>query len=297
MFAPYKNKVEIVYGDITDKKWIKTICSGTSIAVHLAAVIPPLADKIPELAYRVNTLGTRLLVKGLERYSPDSFLLYSSSISVYGDRLNAPFIKVGDPVHTSDGDKYAKTKVDAESLIKKSRINWCILRLTAIMGKHKMSKLMFHMPLETSLELSTPKDTARAFVNAIEKKDLLSGKTYNLGGGEKMRINYKELLSRSFKIYGLGKLNFSANTFALRNFHCGYYMDGDELEKILHFRKDTVESYFEGLSGSVPPFKKFITKIFRTWIKYVLIRKSEPLRAILTNNTAQIHRFFGNIKN
>lgn len=292
LFSPYKEKIEIVYGDITDEECMKTICSRKQIVIHLAAIIPPLADENPKLAYRVNTLGTEYLIRGLEQYSPQAFLLYSSSISIYGDRLNDPFIKVGDPLNPSEGDEYATTKIEAERIIQRSRINWCILRLTAIIGKHKMSKLMFHMPLKTSLEIATPKDTARVFVNAIEKKDFLSKKIFNQGGGERMRLTYKEFLSRSFKIFGLGKLNFPENSFAERNFHCGYYMDGDELEQILHFREDTLESYFEKLNRSISPLKRFLTFLFRKWTKRKLLKQSEPLNAILTKNSVQIRHFF-----
>lgn len=292
LFKTFKNKVEIVYGNITDETCMKTICADKQIVIHLAAVIPPLADEDPVLTDKVNIMGTQYLVKGLEEFSPNAFLLYSSSVSVYGDRLKNPFIKVGDPLSPSNRDGYAKTKIEAESIIGKSGIDWSIFRLTAIMGNHKMSKLMFHMPLATGMEIATPKDAARAFVNAIHKKEILSKNIYNLGGGESMRITYNELLSRSFSIFGLGKPDFPKNTFAEKNFHCGYFTDGDELEQILCFREDTLETYFGQLKKTVSPPKKMIISLLKKLIKRRLIKQSEPLQAILKNDTAEIEHFF-----
>jgi nucleoside-diphosphate-sugar epimerase len=292
LFKPYADKIEIVYGDITDEILMEKICSNKDVVIHLAALIPPMADEEPEMAYKVNTLGTQYLVEGLMKYSPKAFILFSSSIAVYGDRLKDPFIRVGDPLVHSKGDIYAQTKIEAESIIRSADIDWCILRLTAIMGKHKMSKLMFHMPLETRMEIATIKDTARAFVNAVDKKEMLSKKIFNLGGGEKMRLTYQELLSRSFAIFGLGPVDFPKYSFAEKNFHCGYYMDGDELEKILHFREDSLETYFDHLRRSFSPFKRFMASLLKKMIKRRLLKQSEPLQAVVKKDATLIDHFF-----
>jgi hypothetical protein len=110
-------------------------------------------------------------------------------------------------------------KVKAEQIIKKSNLDWSIFRLSAIMGNHKMTKLMFHQPLETSFEITTPEDAARAFVNALEAKPQLTNKIFNLGGGKACRTSYRDFSDRSFQVTGLGDLAFSGKAFAERNFH------------------------------------------------------------------------------
>jgi len=101
---------------------------------HLAAIIPPLADKMPALAEAVNITGTKNLVECTEKFSPEAFFLYASSISVYGDRNSNPWIKVSDPLRPSYRDEYARTKIEAEKIVMSSRLKWTIFRLTAIMG-------------------------------------------------------------------------------------------------------------------------------------------------------------------
>lgn len=292
LFAPYKNRVNVIYGDLCREEDVRKIPDNIDVAIHLAAIIPPLADEKPELTYKVNVLGTKAILNVLELKSPNAFFLYSSSISVYGDRVSHPEITTNDSLNPSDRDLYGRTKIEAEELIRSSTLDWSIFRLAAIMKNHKISKLMFHMPLNTQLEICTPRDTAKAFVGAIHKKEVLSHKVFNLGGGEKCRITYKQFLEKSFSMFGLGKLNFPQNTFAQRNFHCGILNDGDELENILHFRHDTLDSYFLETGQAISFFTKMFATLFRVIIKRSLLSQSEPFKAVKTNNTELLNHFF-----
>lgn len=289
----YRNNVKWISGNITEISDIQKIPSSLDVIIHLAAIIPPAADLNPTLTQKINVEGTQKLLQHIERTSPDAFFMYSSSISVYGDRVQNPFITASDNLKISEGDIYGQSKLEAETIVQNCKLNWTIFRLAAIMKNHKISKLMFHMPLETKLEICTPEDTARAFVNAIEYTNLLNRKIFNLGGGEKCCLSYQNFLQRSFKIFGLGKLNFPRFAFAKRNFHCGYFADGDELEKILHFRKDTIDTYFQKTASSISIVKKFFATIFRFAIKLFLLSKSEPYKAYHTNNIEKNKKFFG----
>ena len=288
----YQHRIVFVAGDISSAADVQKIPAGMDVVIHLAALIPPLADKYPRLTHNINVLGTRLLVSHVQRTSPNAFFIYSSSVSVYGGRMQNPNILVSDVLSVSEGDVYGQSKLDAETIVRNSSLNWTVFRLAAIMKNHKISKLMFHMPLDTKLEICTPEDTARAFLHAIFKSDLLKGRIFNLGGGESCCMTYREFLEKSFKIYGLGSFNFPKHAFAERNFHCGRMVDGDDLEHILNFRRDTFHSYFEKTKSDVNPFLRFITILFRPIIKWVLLTKSEPYRAYRTHNKLQLNHFF-----
>ena len=293
LFKPFASTTKIVFGDITKPEDVMKITPNQDVVIHLAAIIPPVADENPELAYRVNVNGTRLLVESLENVSPNAFLMYSSSISVYGDRVNTPYIRVTDLLNPSIGDEYAKTKIECEKIIQNSKLHWTIFRLSAIMGGHKITKLMFHMPLKTSMEICTPLDTARAFAHGIYKTKALEAKIFNLGGGEACQTSFQHFLERSFGIFGLGKVNFAENSFASRNFHCGYYADGDLLEDIVGFRQDNLEIFFEKTKAGVSIFTKTAAMTFRYFIKKYLQSLSEPLQAVKKKNRPLMERFFG----
>lgn len=287
------SEVNVISGDLTKPASLQKIEKSYDCVMHLAGIIVPEADENEARTRTINIGGTENLIKRLEEVSPDAHFLFSSSVTVYGDRLKNPDIKVGEPLFTHKDDFYGQSKIDAEKIVEKSKLKTSIYRLSAIMGadNHKVSKVMFHVPLATQMEICTPEDTARAFVNSIDHLDKLENKIFNLGGGENCRITYQELLEKSFHIFGMGKLDFPNKTFAEKNFHCGNYIDGDDLENILSFRKDTMDSYFEAVKASVPMIQKVPTILLRRPIKFFLKRQSEPLKAWKTKSE-DYHRFF-----
>lgn len=297
LFAPYKNQMSVIYGDLSNEDDLMRIKEHFDVAIHLAAIIPPLSDEKPGLAWQVNVAGTQNVIRLLEKTSPDVFLLFSSSIAVYGDHVLEPDISISSPLNALEQDVYAQSKIESEKMIRNSKLNWSIFRLTAIMKNHKMTKLMFHMPLTTMLEICTPADTARAFVEAVRHRSELSGRVFNLGGGSQCCISYREFLERSFHVFGLGKLSFPEHAFAERNFHCGIYIDGDRLEKILHFRRDTVDSYFVDVSRSTTFIKRLASGLFSPIIKQRLLAQSEPYKAYKTRNISLMNLFFFPEKN
>ena len=66
--SPYKDKVNLIFGDISVLKDLKPI-KNIDVAIHLAAIIPPIADDFPDLAKKVNLIGTQNLIKQLEEHS------------------------------------------------------------------------------------------------------------------------------------------------------------------------------------------------------------------------------------
>nr|WP_314498521.1 NAD(P)-dependent oxidoreductase [uncultured Chryseobacterium sp.] len=290
--APFSKRVEIVYGDIANVSDVEKISYDKEIVIHLAAIIPPLADINPGLAYRVNVKGTENLVNSLEKNSPHCHLLFSSSISVYGDRIDTPEISVNDLLKPSPGDQYGETKVLCEKLISESSLSWSIFRLAAIMGSHKISRLMFHMPLCTPIEICTPQDTGRAFANAAAFQDQLKNQIFNLGGGKDCVITYGSFLEKMFDEFGLGEADFPEKAFAEKNFHCGILSDGNRLEEIIHFRRQNLNDYFGMVHQQVHPFQKKITFLFRKLIKRYLLLQSEPYRAYRNGDEEEIKHFF-----
>ncbi|MDC0257294.1 NAD(P)-dependent oxidoreductase [Crocinitomicaceae bacterium] len=295
---PFEGQITLHYGDVTKPESLAEACQNVSVVIHLAGIIPPLSEDNPELGRRVNIEGTRNLIKAVETHSPDAFYMFSSSVVVYGDRLKTPNITVSDPLEKVHNDHYGLAKIEAESILQNSSLRWSIFRLTAIMGigNHEISGIMFIVPLDTPMEICTIRDTARAYVNSLDQQEQLERTVYNLGGGKSCRISYKEFMSRAFNAFGMGAVNFPEYAFARQNFHCGYYADGDDLEEILHFRSDTIDTYFERFRASVPPLQRIVTRPFAGIIKWFLTRLSKPLKAYKQGDKERIKFYFGAIE-
>lgn len=294
LFSKFGSDIKVFFGDISDPEATVEASKNQDFVIHLAALIPPAAYRDPEVTDKINFQGTASLVANLEKYAAGAFIVFSSSVAVYGDRLAQPNIRVSDPLQPGRGDVYGETKVKAEALIKNCRLRWSIFRLSAIMGagNHKISGLMFLMPLETPMEITTPEDAARAFVNSIDHEKQLEDSIFNLGGGTQNLILYRDFLQRSFDAYGLGKLSFPEHAFARRNYHCGYYSDGDDLENILHFRRDTMESYFLKVTQSVPAIRRFFTRLLQGIVKKRLLKLSAPYAAYQSGDPEKMKDYF-----
>lgn len=288
----YKNRAKIVYGSIEDADLINRLVSYADVVIHLAAVIPPAADKNPSLARRINFGGTSNIVHAIKHYNPSCFLIFASSISVYGDRTKDFWIKASDACNISEGDYYALTKIVSEKLIRESGIKYTVFRLTGIMGLPHTDPLMFHMPLNTKLEIASTRAAGAAFAKACSHTAELCGNTYNLGGGEACRTDYRSFLNRMLDIYGLSFKYFNKSAFAEKNFHCGYLEDSYVLNGILGFQGETLEDYYAYVANHTPKLLRFFTRIFARPIAYFLCKSSEPYTAKKKKLRLEINRYY-----
>ncbi|MDP3177371.1 MAG: NAD(P)-dependent oxidoreductase, partial [Spirochaetaceae bacterium] len=240
----------IIYGDVRDSATVDVAVAGQDAVIHLAALIPPAADAKPELARSINVEGTRVLAEACMAEAagggrPPRFVL-ASSIAAYGDRVANPWIAVTDRLVASPGDAYAASKIEAEALVRGSGLPFCVLRLTYIVWRKKLRRdpLMFHMPLRTKIEVCHTEDTGRAFAAAAREDEAL-GRTFDIGGGESCRTTYREYLDSMLKLFGLGGIAFlPEEAFATEGFHCGWYADSDDAERVLRFRRKTLADYY-----------------------------------------------------
>lgn len=292
-YRRYGKKVKLIYGDLSNPEAVKLLPGGFDIVIHLAALLSPKADNKPKLVKKVNVNGTKILINHLESSSPDTFFLYSSCISVYGDRLKNPYINSQDPVMPGENDFYAQSKAEAEDIVRSSGLHWSVFRLTAILKRHKLSRLMFHIPLDTKIETCSPGNAAQAFVNAIDNREKLVSGIFNLGGGEHCRITYRDFLNRIFVMAGLGVPSFPPRAFATQNYHCGFYEDSDVLDNLLHFRTDDLSACLGEIQSRFPPLTRMLLRMLKHTIKANLLRRSTPYWAYITANRRLVEHYFG----
>jgi len=295
LFKPYMDQVDIVWGDLRNPGDVKKAVDGTDAVIHVAAVIPPGADHHPGLAWEVNVGGTQNVLAAIKEQDSVPRLVYTSSISVYGDRVANPEIRVGDPLRASLGDEYAKTKIEAEGLIQRSGLKWSILRLCGILtSRLKIQPLMFHMPLDTALEWCHSSDAGYALAEAIEC-DRIFGRIFNLGGGKQCRVSARDFIRKMLPLYGVASSAIPEHAFATRNFHSGDYVDGDELDGLLGFRRKTLQDYYDFVQQKVSPLQRFLVSLLPgALIRDYFMHMSEPWRAIRKNDVRLIERFYGN---
>jgi len=248
--------------------------------VHLAAVIPPLADRAPQLAEYVNVGGTRNIVSAMEEQETKPRLIYTSSIAVYGDRLDTPCIKKNDQPRPNPGDHYAWQKLECEELIRDSGLSWAILRLTYVVSAShlKMDPLMFEMPPGTSIEICHTRDVGLAIANAVDSEEVW-GKVLDIAGGNKCRTTYREYVDRMLDIFGMGERFIPDGAFSHKKFHCGF-MDTADSERYLHYQRHTLSGYFKEVKRKYR-FRSRLITFLRPFVRWYLINRSPYCRLSL----------------
>lgn len=310
-----KNKIEIVFGNITSLTSCKELVKDVSYCIHLAAVIPPRADKHPELAVSCNENGTKNLIIAIEECNTQPKFIHTSTVALYGNRnYKCAFANTGDPLLVSPLDVYSVTKLRAEFAVLESNLqNWVILRQSAMLHTNMLKDnmndgLMFHTCFNSPLEWVTAHDSGVLIANIIDKdsKEDLSKcfwkKIFNIGANGRNQITGYCTLNDGFKIIGGATKNFFKPYYnATRNFHGVWFYDGSELDNLFHYVSQDVKDYWKQISkkfwyykfGKIIP-KKLISKFA---IQKLFKDDNSPAYWYSQNDIPKLTAFFGGKEN
>ena len=264
----------VVWGDLGNYDDVLTCVRGTDIVLHVGALVSPEADYHPRLAMEVNYGSTMNILTAIAECGQrdSTALVYIGTVAETGDRM--PPIhwgRVGDPLKPSVYDYYAVSKVAAErAVIESGLARWVSLRQTGILSK-KMSEIddpiMFHNPLDNVLEYVSDRDSGVLLRNVCRPlPEEFWNHVYNIGGGASCRTSAWQMYQELYGALGVCNLSVCMDSkwYATRNFHGHYYLDSDRLEQYLHFRRDSVQYYYDaylaGL-GSLPRVTRVLCRL------------------------------------
>ncbi len=304
--------VKIIWGDLTNFNDVQKAAAGADIVLHVGALVSPAADRQPELAWKVNFIGTKNIVDAIsQRKDKDNVkLVYIGTVAETGNRaVPVHWGRVGDPLVPSAYDYYALSKIAAERYVIESGLKrWVSLRQTGILHcriLYSQDGTGFHQPLNNHLEWVTAHDSGRLMLNVCS--DDVPGEfwnnVYNIGGGETCRLTAYEFCEKMFRVVGVKmQTAYEPNMFALRNFHGQYYLDSDVLENYLHFRSQSVDDMLGVVRQNLSPPMKAIRFLVGSVIKRKMTRDARknpiaPLYWIEHNDESKIKAFFGKREN
>ncbi|HXZ94918.1 MAG TPA: NAD(P)-dependent oxidoreductase [Dehalococcoidia bacterium] len=238
-----ESKAEILWGDITKSDSVKKALNKVDAVVHMAGILPPLADEKPELCTKVNVGGTQILVDLIKEKGGHIPFVFTSSVAVFGPTPNVEEPISADKHIPNPKDTYGQTKLRAENLIKESGIDYLILRLTAVMYfDFEVSDLkrMFCMPLDTRVEFCHPDDLAVAVLNAVKYFDAVKGNTLVVSGGPDQRMSYRDMVGKIIGIMGLPLP--PAEKFTKEPYYLDWY-DTSKSQELLKYQQKTFTDY------------------------------------------------------
>ncbi len=266
--------VEIVRGDITDPQEVTRAVEGVDAVIHLAAVIPPLADEQPRRAEKVNVDGTANVVAAcLEQPHPPR-LLFTSTFDVHGGTLDrAPPRHVDDPLVATD--PYTTHKIECERLIRESGLTWAIYRLVdvPILGVRDPHPIMFEIGLDNRIEALHADDAALAIANALDTPEVW-GRVLFIGGGPSCQLTYREYLTRLLAAMGIKPLPEKAFSNAM---YVTDWVDSTEGETLLRYQRHTFDDIAEAIAASLG-WKRRLVPMVGPLARHAILRHSPYYR-------------------
>ncbi len=305
-------KTQIIEGSLSDDDVCAKLINGVNIVINMGAVIPPKSDQMPERAIECNEKGANALVSAIEKAGEKQpKLVHISTVALYGNRT-APhlFGRVGDPLLVSPFDIYSATKLRGEFRVLESNIkHWAVLRQTAMLHPNMLADnvhdgLMFHTCFDAPLEWATAHDSGILIRNILRKEaandipDSFWKKCYNIAGGAINRSYGIDTLNDGFALIGgSAKQFFKPGYNAVRNFHGVWYADGDALNDLFDFQKQSVHDYWQEVLRSHKVYKmgKIVPKaIIRHFaVKRLLKDHNSPAYWAKHNDEARLIAYFG----
>lgn len=257
----YGDRVEIIFGDVRNKKDCLRLTKDVDYVLHLAALIPPKADHDEKRTIETNYYGTVNMVDAVienGKNRKEAKFVHISTVATYGNRDEKhPWGRVGDPLLVSAYDVYGTSKVRGERYVLDSSLKtWAVVRQTGILYDNMLMNnikdgLMFHTCWNVPIEWATAKDSGRLMQRILEvdeegRADRFWKRVFNLGDGEKARQTGYETFDDGFKLIGGSvKSFFRPEWNATRNFHCMWFSDSDELEEMFRFRTQGCEDFWK----------------------------------------------------
>lgn len=236
----YKKSINIVLGDITDRVLMEALVKDHDIIIHLAGALPPFASVTSTLSHEIDYVGTENIVRAISYYHPEAHLFFASTMSVYQGNNKST---VKSAIKIENEDYYSKAKYDSEQLIKEKIKNYTIYRLPLVLCCMKHDSFPLNGKLNERIEYITKEDVANAFVKGISKCKELNKKTYNVTSGK--TLEYSSLIANILENYGLSFKFIIHRVYKKANFYNSICTDGDELNKIIKYRKDNINDYYK----------------------------------------------------
>jgi nucleoside-diphosphate-sugar epimerase len=196
-----RDNIGVIRGDITDARAVIRAVEGVSAVVHLAALLPPASERDRGRTFAVNVGGTEVVVKALEEANPDAVLVFTSSISTYGD-TSAEKPPVGTDHPQSAIDVYAESKIAGEAMVRKSSVKYVILRIAGIAVPAFLEPPgVWPFTPEQRVEMVHRDDVVDALAASVGSKEAV-GKVLNIAGGPVWQCQGWDYVNDYFDLLG-----------------------------------------------------------------------------------------------
>ena len=237
--------VDVVRGDLGDESIVEDAVRGTDAVVHLAAILPPAAERDPELTRRVNVDGTATLLRAVERAAPGARFVFSSSVSVYGG-TSAESEPIGTGRALSPDDAYARSKAAGEEFVAASALDTVILRISGVViPAFQEPPAEWPFVPDGRIEFVHRDDAVTALAAAVAAD--AGGRVFNIAGGPSWRVLGETYVRDFFERLGV---DASEAIYQDHPGHFDWYDTGDG-QAALRYQNNSYGAFFQQLDAEI----------------------------------------------
>ena len=237
---------EVLRGDLTKADSVEQAVMGISALIHLAALLPPTSERRRELTFAVNVEGTARVAEALKQANPNAPLVFSSSVSTYGDTTGVgPPITVDCPQQALD--IYAGSKIAAEKSIRENCPNTVILRISGISVPSIQSPPeVWPFMAEQRIEFIHRDDVVTALCAAVGVESS-RGHVFNIAGGSTWRTTGRAYVKDYYDLLGVPIKE------ACFQEHPGWFdwYDTKQSQHVLRYQNTSYQAYLDQLHAEI----------------------------------------------
>lgn len=238
--------IGVLKGDITRAASVRQAVEGVSAVIHLAALLPPASERDRGLTFAVNVEGTERLAEFLKRANPEARLVFSSSVSTYGDTTGEePPITVEHPQRPLD--IYGESKIAAEKRLREAWPNCVILRISGIsVPLFQEPPAVWPFMAHQRIEFVHRDDVVTALLASISH-EAAQGRLFNIAGGLSWRTTGESYVKDYYDLLGVP---IEDATFQDHPGWCDWY-DTTESQRILGYQNTSYKTYLQQLRAEL----------------------------------------------
>ena len=259
-----------VWGDIRNPDEVRAAVGDDVDAVihHAAMTLPTHCEEQWEYCWEVNYYGTLHVIDAMRAAGNSPKLIYSSSVAVYG------FPPEGEALDFTESDPlpatctYAATKIASELAIRRSGVNYTIMRMASCADVAAPHLFLNSLPgmrernrIETKIKTSSSPahfvsrdDVNTAYLNALDNPDSDHG-IFNVAGPTDCRTTFKSF--RDEMSITMGGEASRDEEWGSSPYPQGYY-DTSRSDEVLHYVRTPMAGIIGNTVAATPDIQRFL---------------------------------------
>jgi len=253
---------EVHWADLTRDDAVRALVAHADPAaiIHLAAVMPPFCYARPRIAHTVNVDATAALIQAAGALPSPPRFVQASSIAVYGPRNPrrcTGLLTTRTPLNPCD--VYGAHKVQIEDRLKRSGLDWSILRIGGVIipephWHFDLDLVTFQgmLPIDGRIHTVDARDAAQAFSTAATAGT--PQEIFLIGGDPSHQVLHGDLAPTIAKAMGLGRglpPGRPGNPHQDQDWFATDWMDTKRAQEVLSFQHHPLSDTFDEIQTKV----------------------------------------------